>query len=354
MLERIQAVPFRMISPHTYKRWVWFVHILFWCLYESLAITIFTGVMGRVDQAIIVSIPGLLSMLTLVYVNLKVLVPAFFISKRYWQYGLCLFLLLVGTSSVRLVGTTFIINWLGWEELEIFIGTNLYVGTFFGSIFVLMLSIPLYLVENWLKRTELEKELTTQQLEAELRFLKAQVNPHFLFNALNNIYSLSFTQSDKAPEMILKLSEMMSYMLYECKGETVQLSLEVNYLRNYLALQQLKKDGEQQIEFEIEGAVEGVHIPPMLLIPFFENAFKHGNVDDPKAGWLRSRLEVKERNMRFEIRNTIGLHRRKAPVGGVGLRNVQERLRLIYPNRHTLTIDAQATEFVVELHIDLS
>ncbi|MEM7367408.1 MAG: histidine kinase [Bacteroidota bacterium] len=343
-----------MISPHTYKRWVWFVHVLFWTVFVALVVIILAGILKRVDQAILLSLPSLVGMLVLVYVHLNVLVPRFFIPKRYWLFGMWLFLLVLATTGFRIVVSRALINWLGWEELTIFIGSNLYVGTFFGSLFMLMLSIPLYLIENWLKRTELEKELTTQSLEAELRFLKAQVNPHFLFNALNNIYALSFTQSAKAPEMILKLSEMMSYMLYECKGETVRLESELVYLKNFIDLQQLKKDGEQHIQFEVSGPLEAIQIPPMLLIPFFENAFKHGNIDDTTAGWLSSSLEVVNQQISFHIRNSVNPNRRKAPPGGVGLANVRERLRLIYPDKHTLIIQSQEKEFSVHLTLDLS
>ncbi|MEZ4930618.1 MAG: histidine kinase [Saprospiraceae bacterium] len=150
----------------------------------------------------------------------------------------------------------------------------------------------------------METEFRTHQLEAELRFLKAQVNPHFLFNALNNIYSLSFTESKKAPEMILKLSDMMSYMLYDCKSEQVKLSAEINYLKNYIDLQQLKKEGELNIDFNIKGNVSNAFISPMLFIPFFENAFKHGNLEDTENGWLKSKLKMENGILDFHIANS--------------------------------------------------
>ena len=343
-----------MISPTTYKRWVWLVHVLFWCLYLTLSGLIFNRIFERPDQALMTSTVNLVGMLILVYTNLEVLVPSYFLKKKYWEFGIWLLVLLIATTLFRFWTTVLMIQWMDWEEMFKHLGINLYVGIVFGGIFVLMLSIPLYLIDNWLRRTELETELDTQQLKAELRFLKAQVNPHFLFNALNNIYSLSFTQSDKAPEMILKLSDMMSYMLYECKDEQVRLSSEIGYLKNFIDLQQLKKDGEQQIAFDVAGPLEGVLIPPMLLIPFFENAFKHGNVDDTQTGYLRSKLEVLDQELRFDIHNSIDPSRTKPPAGGVGLSNVKDRLKLLFPDRHVLTIDAAPTSYSLHLEIDLS
>lgn len=233
--------------------------------------------------------------------------------------------------------------------------TPTYFGSmFFAGTFFLLVSIPLGLVDNWLKKIALEKQLKTHQLEAELRFLKAQVNPHFLFNALNNIYSLSFTESKKAPEMILKLSDMMSYMLYDCKQEQVSLAAEVAYLKNYLDLQQLKKEGELNIDFQIKGNVNTTLITPMLFIPLFENAFKHGNLEDTQQGWLKSELECREHDLRFSISNSKRIESKKRAKGGVGLENLKARLELIFPARHQLKIESTAEAYKVFLSININ
>jgi LytS/YehU family sensor histidine kinase len=225
----------------------------------------------------------------------------------------------------------------------------------FGGAFLLFLSLPLRLINNWFKKQELEQALKTLQLEAELRFLKAQVNPHFLFNALNNIYALSFTESKQAPSMILKLSEMMSYMLYDCKSELVPLQSEIAYLHNVLALQQLKKEGEMQVEFHVSKDIQPQQITPMLFIPFFENAFKHGNLEDIKNGWLKAQLYEERGKIHFSISNSY-LERdpKEVAKGGVGLTNIRQRLTLLYPNKHSLTMRQTQGVFTAQLQLELS
>lgn len=288
----------------------------------------------------------------LVYINLYVLLPRFFDKEHYVQYGCWLLLLLLASAAIRFYGGWGIVSWLGSELVDEF------DPKFFGSFivngaFLIFVSIPLRMVGTWLKRKELEQEIKTQQLEAELRFLKAQVNPHFLFNALNNIYSLSFTGSEKAPEMILKLSDMMSYMLYDCKSEQVLLRSELAYLRNYIELQQLKKDGELNIEFEVKGDPGGVLITPMLFIPFFENSFKHGNLEDLENGWMKGSLQIEADELKFHMSNSYCPGQKEAEKGGVGLENIRERLALLFPEQHELHIQQKENIYRVDLSIKI-
>lgn len=291
-----------------------------------------------------------IGLMILVYCNFWYLIPKFFERKKFGLYAFWLLALLFVTASLRFFGGWGLVEALGWDIQEKFT-PRYFTSMVIGASFILLLSIPLRLIENWFKRQELEKELKETQLEAELRFLKAQVNPHFLFNALNNIYSLSFTQSKKTPEMILKLSDMMSYMLYDCKNEQVPLSSEIDYLNNYIALQQLKKDGEQNIDFQILGNTSGIQITPMLFIPFFENAFKHGNLDDLEKGWLKSQLQIDHEGIQFSISNSLPLEKRKNKQGGVGLENIRRRLDLLYPDKHELIIEKKNFVFSVVLKI---
>ncbi len=268
-----------MGSPARTKFWILVVHLVFWACLSVLMYFVAFSAVPRTEVAITASVVNLLGLMTLVYGNLLVLIPRFWAKKRYAQYGISLVALVTATAIFRFFVGWSIVRMFDWGIEGSF--TPTYLGSMFvGGFFVVFISIPLRLVNSWFKRMELEQEIKTQNLEAELRFLKAQVNPHFLFNALNNIYALSFIQSEKAPEMILKLSDMMSYMLYDCKSEEVPLTSEISYLQNYIDLQQLKKEGELNVTFDLEGDQSGLMIKPMLLIPFFENAFKHGNLEN--------------------------------------------------------------------------
>ena len=327
-------------------------HCLFWLIYIGFLTMVIQGYILDFGEALHATFYSFCSHAFLVYVHLLILLPLFFDRQKYIAYGFGLMALLLAFGYLRVeVLWSMAVQQMPWltETLQ----PDLKVAIVVGGFFVLLLSVPLRLIKNALKKEILERDLKQQQLEAELRFLKAQVNPHFLFNALNNIYALSFTESKQAPEMILKLSEMMSYMLYECKGEKVLLQSEVQYLKNYIALQQLKKEGEQQIEFVTEGNWKDLWISPLLFIPLFENVFKHGNLDNTREGWLKSKLWVEEEQLRFSIVNTKGqavLHSHPHR-GGVGLHNLKERLQLLYPDSHTLQIDNQSDLFTVQLHI---
>ncbi|TDN37197.1 histidine kinase [Hymenobacter sp. UV11] len=219
---------------------------------------------------------------------------------------------------------------------------------------VWVVSSALRIIGEWLDSEDLRKQLHSSQLAAELPFLKSQVNPHFLFNTLNNVYSLAELKSDDAPAAILKLSHLMRYMLYEAHAPRVPLTHELAHLRTYVDLQRLRLDAEQvPIELEVVGDPHGHLIEPMLLIPFVENAFKHG-ISFQQPSPIGLHLRVTDDSLTFTVRNRVfasapAVAAGAVPMGGVGLRNVRERLRLLYPGQHTLTLDRTAPDFIATL-----
>ncbi|MEM6644546.1 MAG: histidine kinase [Bacteroidota bacterium] len=326
------------------------IHLVFWMVLGGILLFVYQEFVGGWRAALIPTMINLMGLIALVYIHMGILIPRFYSTKRYINYTFWLVVCLITTSSFRFYLGFEMVNWLGWDLQDRFT-PNYFISMFLSGGFILLISIPLRLVDSYFKRAELEKALTNQQLEAELRFLKAQVNPHFLFNALNNIYSLSFTKSDLAPEMILRLSEMMSYMLYDCKTDRVKLSEEVNYLENFIALHQLRKEGQMNVLFDTKGDLSLTSITPMLFIPFFENAFKHGNLEDLQNGWLNSKLSVDVGSLDFTIANSYSAKDKLYTKGGVGLENIKQRLALLYPDRHHLKVFRQDNIFEVALNI---
>ncbi|MBO2009704.1 sensor histidine kinase [Hymenobacter negativus] len=217
-----------------------------------------------------------------------------------------------------------------------------------------VVSSALRITGEWLQSEEMRKQLHSDQLAAELAFLKSQVNPHFLFNTLNNVYSLAELKSDDAPAAILKLSHLMRYMLYEAHAPRVPLTHEIEHLRTYVDLQRLRLDPDQvPISFDLEGDPHGHLIEPMLLIPFVENAFKHG-ISFQHPSDIGLHLRVGEDGLLFTVRNHVFAAAPEAPagttpVGGVGLQNVKQRLRLLYPSRHNLALYRTETDFTATL-----
>jgi LytS/YehU family sensor histidine kinase len=196
--------------------------------------------------------------------------------------------------------------------------------------------------------------METEKLTAELAFLKSQINPHFLFNTLNNICSLARKKSDVTENAIIRLSQIMRYMLDDSHDTRVSLSKEVEYLHNYIELQRLRLTDKVKIQITVEGNPEFVLIEPLLLIPFVENAFKHG-VSYLEEAEIRIELKIQETLLTFQVENNVirFAEAKPDPVSGIGLKNIKRRLDLLYPEKHALEIQDNGIKYHVMLRINL-
>ncbi len=205
---------------------------------------------------------------------------------------------------------------------------------------------------EWYIQEKQSKEMEKQKLISELSFLKSQVNPHFLFNSLNGIYALAIKKSDKTPGAILQLSDLMRHMLYESEKERIDLSKEVDYLKNYIALQRLRLTDTAKVDFKVVGNIVGKQIEPMLFIPFLENAFKHG-VDSEGVN-INVLLETKQNMLFFSVVNRVSTAKQKDESSGIGLANVKKRLDVHYGNRYKLNYEEKKGIFSVSLQLNLT
>jgi hypothetical protein len=204
------------------------------------------------------------------------------------------------------------------------------------------------LVINTVKKEQLEKQV----VESELYYLKSQINPHFLFNTLNNIHTLVYKQAPAAPEAVMQLASLMRYMIYESNAPLVPLTREMEYLQDYVSLQQLRYKQSPVVELKIEGETEGCHIAPLLFIHLLENAYKHSPARLNPCD-LKINVEVKKDTLTFSILNPVGKNSQENldEPGGIGLPNVQKRLALLYPGQHTLDIHNTGETFALTLKI---
>ncbi len=196
--------------------------------------------------------------------------------------------------------------------------------------------------------------LEIQNVNIEKDFLKAQLNPHFLFNTLNNLYSLSLKKDNLAPAVILNLSETMSYTLYESNTEKVPLHKELEFIKNYVELEKMRYAGDKniQLQFPAESTFSGLVIAPLLTFTFIENAFKYG-LKSKKCAKLCLNMKIEEGCFYFDIENDVDAPREQTDFGGIGLKNAQKRLQLLYANKHTLQIQNGESMFKVSLKLDL-
>lgn len=230
-------------------------------------------------------------------------------------------------------------------------GRNIRLRTFFlDHLFYMLISLVfgvIFYFIRWSRYKELQqKDLEIQNRQSELSFLRSQINPHFLFNSLNNIYSLVYQGSEQALTAIAGLSDLLRYMLYDA-AEKVPLATEMDYIRKYIGLQQLRFDHPVAVEVKVEGKIEGVAIPPLLLIPFVENAFKHGDLD---RGGLSIYLQSSAQKTFFYCTNRKG-SQQKDPGGGIGLENVKRRLSLLYPGKHVFLVEEGPVNFSINLEL---
>jgi len=304
------------------------------------------------EQALLRNIVNAAVLAPLVYFNLYFLVGKYLFKEKYLNYAGSVLFLIIVTAPVRAYIDTLFSN---TQNNPLVMYSTAHYGTILlSSIIMLGITTTLKLLEEWYDKKEMETELLRHRLEAELKFLKAQINPHFLFNVLNNIYSLTYLEGKAAAPQILKLSGLMRYMLYESDETIVELKNEIDYIKNYLDLQQLKSESLNNIVFEVEGNTAKIKIAPLLFIPFFENAFKHGDVLENKAGILNASIKVEPEVLHFHIENTIApAQTRKDSAGGIGLDNVQKRLQLLYPSKHHLSIATINNVFIVDLKIQI-
>ena len=219
------------------------------------------------------------------------------------------------------------------------------------SFFAMWLISTLYwMTESWFLSLRERSELKSQKLETELRFLKAQINPHFLFNTLNNLYTLCLLQDAKAAPMVLKLSNILRYVLDEGSHHTVTLQKEVLFLQDFIDLQQLKTDFTQDIQLALPEVLPPLRVPPLLFLTLLENSFKHGNVDTDQSGWVRAELCLEDAELVFEVRNSFD-HQKKTVASGIGLENVRKRLALMYADTYTLYTTTDNEVFTARIRI---
>jgi two-component system LytT family sensor kinase len=223
----------------------------------------------------------------------------------------------------------------------------------FVLAFVAGIAVSIKLIRLNIRQKITEQELLKKKLEMELQFLKAQSNPHFLFNTLNNIYGLARKKSDKTADVVLRLSAMLRYMLYETAKESIEIESEIQIINDYIELEKLRYTKRLEVIFKHSIDNYKEKIAPLLLLPFVENAFKHGAGESRFQSYIAIDLELKGKKLSYEIKNSKEEAHLNQDADAIGLNNIKRQLELIYPD-HQLTIENNAKEFIVKLHINLN
>lgn len=291
-------------------------------------------------------------LIIIAYLNLQYFLPRYLLKKRYLAYFTAVIISVMVYLAIQSLFDFYLYGYVvGPMRTSHFIEALSY--NFFSTLWYLGLMLSLKLSLDWYGQQLTIQRITVEKLNAEVEFLRAQVNPHFLFNILNNLYALTLKKSELAPDVVLKLSEMMEYMLYDSIDEKVLLEKEVTYLKNYISLERLRFNEKAAIDWNIDAVLSGHEIAPLLLLPLVENAFKHGMSKQIDDGWITVNVGLNESTLTVVVENAKHPVITEASKGGIGLPNLRKRLELLYPERHHLFLKDEKTFFSAKLVIEL-
>jgi len=328
-------------------RWLW--HILFWVvlyLFYSLSYGEYNNNYSFEFKANLYFLPvRIIAVYTFIY-----LVIPFLLKKKYYLfftltavhalfYGFMIWMLYYNVPFFGLEGDFPVFY---WQKIVVAALMNYEVPA---------LAATIKLFKVWYTDQQQKQALITEKQQAELNFLKTQIHPHFLFNTLNNLYALTLKKSDEAPDVVIKLSELLRYMLYECSEKFVSLSKELSFLNNYIELQSIRHDKSiVHIDHQLKGDPNNKVIAPLLLLPIIENCFKHGITQSNKGVHIQIALSIEPDLLFLHVRNTLDT-KNTSYTEGLGINNIRRRLELIYPDHHELTITTEDGFFDVNLKI---
>lgn len=338
-------------------------HILFWVAYILLYGIVYGSYNEEYEKEIVVQLIYFPPRILLTYFTLYYLLPQFLLKEKLMAFTVA-FILSTMVSGVLQRFITFYIEYPmyypGFQEayplwLSIKIIKNMI------SVYpVVFMALAIKLLKYWYIDQKDKQNLVSEKLEAELKFLKTQIHPHFLFNTLNNLYALTLKKDDQAPEMVLKLSELINYMLYECNADKVPLEKEINFSKNYIEIEKMRHDNNLEVNMSVSGPINEVKIAPMIILPFLENSFKHGVNEALEKSWISFQVSVEKGPMTdkfiLKVENTKSETQNLLKNGGgegIGLVNVRRRLDLLYKNNYILSTHDDEGFYLVILEVNL-
>jgi len=289
------------------------------------------------------------------YFVIYYLIPKYLLKRKFaafffWLVSSLLLLYLLRTGLNYVLVTKNI--WPEADGVQNAFTFNHIIAVTLGELYVIALVSAIKLTHDWISEKRKNDELQKIQLRTELDFLKSQIQPHFFFNTLNNLYALVIENSPNAPDVVLKLSEIMQYVLYEVKESKISLLKEINYIYSYLELEKLRYGNKIKANLEITGDIDSIEIPPLLFLPFIENCFKHGAKNNESIK-VDIRFEIKNNFLFFTVENSFHNLNKNSLKHGIGIVNVKRRLQLLYKNNFTLDAENSDNKFKVFLKIPI-
>ncbi len=325
---------------------VWIGVVLFWTVYSYSNNQNF-------ELSLVFALSDTAHYLVSFYIISLWLLPQFLPRKKILLFSLgflALIMVICGSRMMcyRMINTYF--------ERPFQTGLGAVFYTFTTTLLILAAASSIKLAIDWLQSQKDIEQIEKERAKAELNFLKGQLNPHFLFNSINTLYGNIDSANEVARAILLKLSDMLRYQLYECGTDIIEIEKEIEYIKNYVALQRLRANSNLNIDLFIAHEVKSIAIPPLLLSPFIENAFKHVSKFKEKQNWIKIALGLEKQRFNFNITNSLDIPNDTEShlAGGIGVANIKRRLELIYGKTYDLNIEKTDETFSVNLSLDLS
>lgn len=349
-MQKNRQIPYQAITLHLL---FWLAYILYQCVnngWEDKDVFAF-----KLDPQLSTSVP--ICMLV-TYLNLYVLMPLFYYPQKYIQYAMgMVVLILIGGLLPRFFAYAIWVPWdkihdpamFKMEKTDFWIPVRIFKNAA-GNAPVLFIAMLIKLMRNAYQQEKNMREMEKEKFNAEMGLLKAQINPHFFFNTLNTLYALTLKGSEQASKVVLRLSDLMHYMLYEASENKVLLQDEIKHLESYIGIEQMRFADRLELSFQYSGDIAGKMIAPLLLLPFVENAFKHSLAESD--GWITINLKVTGKRLYLKVENSYQ-PLPKPDNYGLGLKNVKRRLELTYPDHHELVLNQNNGIFEADLKLDL-
>ncbi|QLE02312.1 histidine kinase [Galbibacter sp. BG1] len=338
------------------KTIAWKYHCYFWGIYFLINFVRWGSYFNDYAYSFASNLVEFPLHIIIVYFNVYYLIPRFIYKKRYLMYVVSLIMLLGVHYIIRSLLNYWLVTENIWPEAQGTqepLGFNHIVAVSIGELYVLGITAAIKFTVDFINERNQNQNLRELQFKTELKYLKAQMQPHFFFNTLNNLYALTLKKSSQASDVVLRLSDIMQYVIYDANKKRLPLLQEINYIDNYIALEKLRYGTNIDSELSIDGDIDTIKVPPLLFLPFIENSFKHGVTGDNKLK-LKILFERREDALFFYVENNVSKGNQKSSEkGGIGLKNIQRRLEILYKNEFDLKTIVNNNMFVVTLKIPI-
>ena len=330
------------------------LHLIFWFCAWFFFFFYYQRYSEVNSYTLLASLINLIVAIATVYTFNYFLIPKILLKNKWKKFIAIAIVAIVLFFYIELLLTLFLVVKLLYDGHSLFPEMLDVVMLFFNMFFIVFIAIAIKFYKRWSETEYRKQRIQKEKVEVELQMLRSQVNPHFLFNTLNSIYVLAMKNSDQTANTVMKLSDLLDYILYKIDTPRIPVSTEIQIIENYIELERIRFTNRVDLSLSTDLESEDIQIPPMLIIPFIENAFKHGVAKSLEKSWIEVSIRESGQLMNIEVSNSKGQKPTKSQTGGIGLENVKKRLDILFHDKYKLDITEKINSYEVFLSIPIN